>query len=189
MKGLVVWVTVAVVLGVGFVAARAWGQGEGSGTKGGEGSGMKGTQATQASPEKGTTEEAGCCAMMKGKGDSAAGGTMSGPMMMRCRMMMGAELTPADPSAILALGEELGLSKEQVTKLKGIVARARSEAEAVLTAEQRKKLAQVPAAPASMMQKCRQMMKHTSAGGMGGGSEKKDSMMHAPAGEHAEQAK
>jgi len=187
MKGLVVWVAVAVVLGAGFVVARAWGEGEGSGMKG-----MQGMQATPAAPEKGTTQGWGCCPMVGAKGGPAAGGMMSGPMMMRCRMMMGAELTLADPSAVLALGEELGLSKEQVTKLQGIVARARNEAEAVLTADQRKKLAQVPAAPASMMQMCQRMMKQMSAGGKGEPMMcpmMQGSTTKAPAGTHTKQAK
>jgi len=92
---------------------------------------------------------------------------MGGPMMMRGPMMMGLGLSATDPAAVLARRQELGLSQEQVTKVEGIVEKARAEAWSALTEEQKRKLAEMPAPAASMMQMCQQMMKQMS-GGAGG---------------------
>ena len=89
---------------------------------------------------------------------------ISGPMMMRCRMMMAAQTDPNDPAAILALKDELGLTAEQVAKLDTLAQQAREGAQAVLTEEQRAKLKELAGTPKTMMEMHRQMMERM--GGM-----------------------
>lgn len=175
MKGSRWWAVAAVVLGLGVAGVYAWAQDEGSATKS--------APPTQPARQGGMARGYGCCAMrpmggplsspmtggqgMREKGQPMGPKGMSGPMMMRCRMMMGAAPLSTDPAAILALRSELGLTQEQVGKLQGIVEQARAEAWTMLTEEQKRKLAETPAGPTSMMQMCQQMMKQMS-GGTGG---------------------
>lgn len=84
--------------------------------------------------------------------------------------------TTGCPSAIYAQAEALGLSEEQRTKLIEIQKQARENALAVLTPEQRKKMAATSDTPMAMMQACRQkcatmmpkMQKMMSGKGKGG---------------------
>ncbi len=78
-------------------------------------------------------------------------------MMMRCQMMMGAQIQKTDPVGLLALKEELELSEDQVGKLRQIAQTARQEAKAVLTDEQKEELEAIPDEPQSMMQMHRHM--------------------------------
>ncbi len=78
-------------------------------------------------------------------------------MMMRCQMMMGAQIQKTDPVGLLALKEELELSEDQVGKLRQIAQTARQEAEAVLTDEQKEELEAIPDEPHSMMRMHRHM--------------------------------
>jgi hypothetical protein len=84
---------------------------------------------------------------------------MSKGMMDRCRMMMRAQLDPADPAAILAMKDELGLSEEQIRKLQQMAEATRSQAKGVLTEEQKKKLQQMPKEPRCPMDMHEMMMK------------------------------
>ncbi len=175
MKGSRWWALAAVVLGLGVAGVYVWAQDEGSATKS--------APPIQPARQGGMTGGPSCCGMrpmggtvsspmtggqgMREKGQPMGPKGMGGPMMMRCPMMMGAALLPTDPAAILALRSELGLTQEQVGKLQGIVEQARAEAWTMLTEEQKRKLAETPAGPTSMMQMCQQMMKQMS-GGTGG---------------------
>ena len=77
--------------------------------------------------------------------------------MMRCRMMMTAQMQPTDPAALLAIKDELQLSDEQTAKLVTIVEKARKEAQAVLIESQQQKVQALGDTPRTMMQMCRKM--------------------------------
>ena len=166
MKGSRWWAVAAVVLGLGLAGVYVWAQDEGSATKS--------APPTPPARQGGMARGPGCCGMqpmagpvsnpMTGGQGTRKKGQPMGPKGMSGPMMMGAALLPTDPAAILALRSELGLTQEQVGKLQGIVEQARAEAWTMLTEEQKRKLAETPAGPTSMMQMCQQMMKQMSAG-------------------------
>ncbi len=86
---------------------------------------------------------------------------MTPAMMKRCRMMMQTPVFLDSPGAIRGQAKALGLSEEQKNSLTDIANEARKKALAVLSAEQRKKLGDLPDKPVVMMQMCpmmRQMM-------------------------------
>ncbi len=72
-------------------------------------------------------------------------------MAMRCKLMMGAELDPYSPQALLALKDELKLTADQVGKLQTIADTARAGTQEVLSAEQKSALKDLKKTPASMM--------------------------------------
>ena len=76
---------------------------------------------------------------------------MSEGMVMCHKMMYSEEVAKDDPSALLALKDDLKLTADQVTKLKAIAAKARQDSDAVLTADQKKKLEEVPSSPNTVM--------------------------------------
>jgi hypothetical protein len=148
MKVRGVCVMLAVLVAVGFFAARAWAPVESE-------AGEKATgEAPEAKPAEGETGCPFCGQTMKPE----CMRMMTGPMRMRHRMMMNERLSAKDPSCIVALREELKLTEEQLKKLEEIVAKARAEAEQVLTEEQRKALAEVPEHGAWMRQMRERMM-------------------------------
>lgn len=102
---------------------------------------------TQGAPGESRTPEA----MMKAMG-------MSPAMMMRCRMMMGMTIDASEPVALLSLKDDLGLAAEQITRLEAIAEKARRDAGAVLTDEQKAKIGTFAATPRSMREMCREMM-------------------------------
>lgn len=98
-------------------------------------------------------------------------GQMSPEMKTKCQMMMQAQLTPSDPSALVALKDQLKLTEDQVKKLQAIQEQARKDAAAVLNDEQKQQVAKIPATPdtsTGMHQQMMQMMKDMH-GGQGGG--------------------
>jgi hypothetical protein len=151
MKHRAVWLVLAVVVAVGFFAARAWAPAEGGASEKpkGEAAEAKGEKAeakgerAEARPAEGEMMCPFCGAMMKsGEGVRA----MTGAMRMRHRMLMrlNERLSREDPAAILALRDELKLTGDQAHKLEEIEHKARHDAEDVLTDEQRKTLHEVP---------------------------------------------
>lgn len=97
-------------------------------------------------------------------------------MMRRCMVMMRNPVFLDSPSAIIAQAESLGLSDEQLEKLRDIENQARQKAKTVLTEEQIKKMGEVPDKPMPMMEMCETMYtkvmpsmeKMTEAGSQGG---------------------
>jgi hypothetical protein len=86
---------------------------------------------------------------------------MSPEMMLRCRMLMHANVSRSNPSSLLAAKADLKLSKDQVAQLAKIVEEARTKAREVLTEEQRAKVDALPGHPASGMEMHREMMSLT----------------------------
>lgn len=89
------------------------------------------------------------------------------PMIDRCQMMMQMKFNPKDPAALMAMEKHLGLSAEQMDKLKGIADKSRSDAEAVLTEDQKKKvesMADTPDTMIKMHEEMRPMMKKMDKG-------------------------
>ena len=145
MKGLGVGSLVAILLSAGVLGVHLWAEGEGGGAP----------SATPA-PQPSIAAPAYCGAMM-GPSKMQATGQPLCPMGMRGPMTGGTSPSLTDPIAILALRRELGLSEEQVSKLQGIIERARSEAQTLLTEEQRKKLAEPTTGATPVMQMCPRM--------------------------------
>lgn len=95
-------------------------------------------------------------------------------MKMRCQMMMTTQIQPDDPAALLAIKDELQLSAEQSAKIEAIVAKARKEAQAVLTDQQKQKVQSLAGEPGTMMQMRQKMMSKAKQKGLQGCC----SMMH-----------
>jgi len=83
---------------------------------------------------------------------AAAQTNKNSEMMRRCRVMKNMPIFLDSPCAIYGQAQGLGLSEDQKKKLIEIANQARRQALAVLTAEQRKKLGDVPDKPMTMMQ-------------------------------------
>ena len=81
-------------------------------------------------------------------------------MLQRGHMMMNATLTRNDPAAILGLQKQLALTDDQVAKLQALRTKSDAEARALLTADQRTQLQNLPAGPESMAQMYGQMTAH-----------------------------
>lgn len=79
-------------------------------------------------------------------------------MQMRMRALMYARLSGKDPAVALALKDHLKLTDEQAEKLKGIVEQARTQANEVLTPEQRDMLDQMKDTPETMKAFQKKMM-------------------------------
>ena len=112
---------------------------------------------------------------------------MSEGMMMRCRVMMQTHLDAYDPSALLVLKDELKLTPQQVSTLKGVAERARLDAKAALTEDQLDKVAPMLSedAPKSMIEMHRHMMpKMHMSGGRGKDNEPGDHHGRHHRGEH-----
>lgn len=77
---------------------------------------------------------------------------------MRCQMMMGTEVSPSDPAAILALKEQLKLTEAQTSQLEAINKEAQDKAIAVLTADQKTILDTMPKSTQTMKEMHEQMM-------------------------------
>lgn len=116
---------------------------------------------------------------------TAQRGGMSDGMILRTGMMMNTAVSTDDPAAILALRNLLQLGDDQVKELQAIAARARQEAAAVLTEEQKAALGPAAEGPATMLEMQPALAKATSqimtrpgvrvmqrqpSGGAGGGS-------------------
>ena len=71
-------------------------------------------------------------------------------MKMRCQMQMNMEVSPSDPSAILALKDQLQLTTDQATELQAISKEARTKAAAVLNPDQQTTLGTLPQTPQTM---------------------------------------
>lgn len=84
---------------------------------------------------------------------------MGDGMMMRCRMMMDAQLSPTSPEGVMALEQELNLSDEQAARLDQIAQMAQQQAEQVLTDAQRQQLQDLANQPTSMRQMHQEMMR------------------------------
>lgn len=108
---------------------------------------VKGTPGPATRPQGMMT---GCMAMMQKAGVRPA-------TMKRMQVMMQTPIFMDSPCAIYGQTTALGLSDEQKSKLIEIENQARKKALAVLTAEQRKKMGDIPDKPMAMMQICRQM--------------------------------
>lgn len=108
-----------------------------------------------------------------GCGQMMTGGEQMGPNMMDMMKQMGMEPEMMDrmqllmrtavfvdsPAALQAQKDKLQISQEQAGKLSEIEKDARQKALAVLTAEQRTRLGEIPEEPLVMMEMCGQMMK------------------------------
>jgi hypothetical protein len=154
MKVRGVWVIVAVLVAVGFFAARAWAPGEGAGSE------KPNAEATHAKPTEGEMVCPFCGQAMKPEGMRM----MTGPMRMHHRMMMNERLSPKDPSSMLALREELELTEKQVKQLEKIETKARTDSGKVLTKEQRETLSEVPEHAALMGPMHERMMERRTGG-------------------------
>ncbi len=76
---------------------------------------------------------------------------MDPEMILRCKMLMNADVGRSNPSSLLVVRDDLKLSKEQVQKLKDLVEATRTKARAILTEEQLKKVDALPVQPFSGM--------------------------------------
>jgi hypothetical protein len=77
---------------------------------------------------------------------------LSDGMILRIAMMMDMAVSADDPAAILALKNVVELTDDQAGRLQAVVARARQDANAVLTDEQKLKLAAAAEGPSTMLQ-------------------------------------
>jgi YHS domain-containing protein len=82
---------------------------------------------------------------------------LSDPMMQKHQMMVRMRVEPLDPEALMAMRAELGLTPDQVAKLKDIADRARTESQAVLTPTQIAQAEKLKPGPDSMLAMQRQM--------------------------------
>lgn len=100
-----------------------------------------------------TAAGSGCDHAMPSGGKSVAtpDGDISGGTMLRCRMIMGMEVSSTDPVAVLALSEQLGLEDQQMQTIKDIQSKAREQTQAVLTEGQKAKLDTVADSSAGMV--------------------------------------
>lgn len=89
---------------------------------------------------------------------------MGDGMMMRCRMMMDAQLSPTSPEGVLALEQELNLSDEQAARLDQIAQMAQQQAEQVLTDAQRQQLQGLANQPTNMRQMHEETMRRWQQG-------------------------
>jgi hypothetical protein len=104
--------------------------------------------------------------MAKAGHERAAKMGMSEGMIMRHKMMNTAAIAKDDPASVLALKGDLALTPEQVKKIESIAAKAREETEALLTAEQKKKLEPLAGTPETMMGMQEEMRSKMGGGGM-----------------------
>jgi hypothetical protein len=113
--------------------------------------------AQQGKTEKEETKEAsqmqmgpGMMQQMMGRGNS---------MMEQCRNMMRTLISPDSPNSILALRKELGLSEEQVEKIKAVGEKANAEAKKILSEKQLKQFETLTKewTPQTMMQGMKKM--------------------------------
>lgn len=91
---------------------------------------------------------------------------MDSEMILRCKMLMNAEVSRSNPSSLLAAKGDLKLTAEQVQKLKSLIEETRDKARAILTEEQRKQVDALPVLPATniaMHQKIAALMKEKDA--------------------------
>lgn len=149
--------SVIVVLSTAIFAVNALGQEEAPAQKDtaeGQPAGMYGyPMCTMARPAKAAEKESKDEAEAK-----MAKMGMSKAMMTRCRMLMRTRIDTNDPAGLLAIKDELKLTKEQVSKLQAIADKAREEAKALLTDEQNKKLEALPKTPCNIMEMHGKMM-------------------------------
>ncbi len=99
------------------------------------------------------------CPMMKMGGGMAMMQKMGmkPAMMKRCMAMMQTRVFADSPGALYGQAQKLNLSEKQKARLVAIETKARKEALAVLTAQQKKKLGTIPQKPMVMAQMCQQM--------------------------------
>lgn len=90
---------------------------------------------------------------------------MSEPVMMRCKMLCGAAIANNDPVAILAVKDDLKLTDDQIAGIATISLKARQDAEALLTSDQKKTLESLAGTPATMMDMCVATHGRTAASG------------------------
>ena len=156
------WVSVLVLLGVGFLAAQLWAPHEESSASF---EAPKEKPAEKPMAKKAMVGKCPCCeAMMQmGKGGAGPEG-MDESMAARCGMMMRARLSPMDPAAVLALKDKLKLTDEQVGKLEQLIRSTRRAVEGLLTEEQRQKASELPETPRTMMEMHQHMMRKMSGG-------------------------
>lgn len=83
---------------------------------------------------------------------------MKPEMMDRMQLLMRTGVFVDSPAALQVQKDKLGLSEEQVKKLREIEKEARQKALGLLTPEQRKTLGDIPDKPLVMMEMCQQMM-------------------------------
>jgi hypothetical protein len=100
---------------------------------------------------------------MQGMMGDAAMQNMPEPMRMRMRMMMDMQMDEHDPACLLAVKDDLGLTREQILALNKILADARRQAAALMTSPQRDKLRGLAKTPSTG----RQMQRHMMQGGQG----------------------
>jgi hypothetical protein len=76
---------------------------------------------------------------------------------------MNMSVSPNDPGALLAMGDQLKLTAAQTTQLNNLNSETRIKAAALLTADQKKTLDAMPQAPQTMMQMHEQLLRQTQA--------------------------
>jgi len=89
---------------------------------------------------------------------NAAMQNMPQPMRMRMQMMMDMQVDEHDPAGLLALQDELKLTREQILGLRKILADTRRQAAALMTAPQRDKLRDLAKTPDNAREMQRQLM-------------------------------
>ncbi len=149
MKTRIIFITLVAVVALLGIAMYA----------GAEEWGMKGDP--NATKMKAHAEDHKCPCMMccskEGK-EKCKGMGMSEPMMERCKMMMHTRINANAPESLIAMKKDLMLTTEQIDKLESIVKKSQEEAEAVLTAEQKEKVAKYAKTPETMMKMHEEMM-------------------------------
>jgi len=83
---------------------------------------------------------------------------MTEGMMERCRMMMHARIDADCPQALLAMKTRLALTDEQVSQLRTIAEKSRTDSNSILTAGQRDILRKLAGTPNTMMKMHHEMM-------------------------------
>ena len=123
------------------LSAESFGQGGG---RGGRKPGLRNGAGQQPEPGMG---QMGAGMMGGGQGMGAGPGMMGGmqgmgegAMMARRQLMMNMPLDPSDPAVVLAVGDQLGLTPQQVAALQKIIFAARQQCAATLKPEQKQKL-------------------------------------------------
>lgn len=104
---------------------------------------------------------------MQGMMDDAAVRNLPEPMRMRAHIMMDMQMDEHDPAGLLAIKDDLGLSRAQILALSKIQAAARKQAAALMTAPQRAKLRELAKTPDTGRQVQRQLMQGMQQGRQG----------------------
>lgn len=98
--------------------------------------------------------------MMTGNAGMMQAWGMTPQMLTQGRMMMHARVSRNDPGALLGLADQLNLTDEQRAKIEAIDSKAQSDALAILNADQKKRVSELPDSSGSMATMFAMMQAH-----------------------------